>query len=85
MKKESYDEIVKTISNPDTLAEGIVKLREQIDADVADYNALLNSRDTLRDTNAKLALRITNDVSIKSEPQLSKEEKTQKFIDKFYV
>ena len=85
MKKEAYDEIVKTISNPDTLAEGIVKLREQIDADVADYNALLNSRDTLRDTNAKLALRITNDVSIKSEPQLSREEKTKKFTDQFYV
>ena len=85
MKKEAYDEIVKTISNPDTLAEGIVKLREQIDLDVADYNALLNSRDTLRDTNAKLALRITNDVSIKSEPQLSREEKTQKFINQFYV
>lgn len=85
MKKEAYDEIVKTISNPDTLAEGIVKLREQIDTDVADYNALLNSRDTLRDTNAKLALRITNDVSIKSEPQLSKEEKTQQFMNKFYA
>lgn len=85
MKLDAYESIIKQVSNPDTLAEGLVNLREQLKTDEANYNNLLNSNNTLRDTNAKLALRITNDVSIKNEPELSREEKSAEFMKKFYV
>ena len=85
MKLDDYESIIKQVSNPDTLAEGLVNLREQLKTDEVNYNNLVTSNNTLRDTNAKLALRITNDVSIKNEPELSREEKSAEFMKKFYV
>ena len=85
MKLDAYESIIKQVSNPDTLAEGLVNLREKLKTDEANYKSLVNSNNTLRDTNAKLALRITNDVSIKNEPELSREEKSAEFMKKFYV
>lgn len=79
MKKSDYEKIIKLISNPDTLAEGLVELDTQLTNDEADYNKISESVNTLRDTNARLALRITTPVTI--EPTEPEVDKTQELID----
>lgn len=59
MKVTDYAGIVEKLSNPDTAAEGLVDLDAQLKKDEEDYNKIFESNNTLRDTNSKLALRIT--------------------------
>lgn len=76
MKAESYNSIIEKISNPDTLAEGLVDLKTALGADEADYKKLEESNATLRDTNARLALRITEPVTQK-EPETKEPTKEE--------
>ena len=62
MDIRNYDAIITTLSNPDTFAEGLVQLNEQLKTDATNYTNLVNSNNNLRDTNARLALRVTNTV-----------------------
>lgn len=84
MRASDYTEIIQQVSNPDTLAEGLVNLRERLRTDELSYQELVNSNNTLRDTNGKLAARITTDVTIKNEPELTREQKSAEFMKKFY-
>lgn len=59
MKVTDYTAIIDKLSNPDTAAEGLVDLDAQLKKDEEDYNKIFESNNTLRDTNSKLALRIT--------------------------
>lgn len=59
MKIEDYSNIIEKLSNPDTAAEGLVDLNTQLGVDAKAYEDLQKSNDTLRDSNSKLALRIT--------------------------
>lgn len=69
MVKTDYDKIIEQLANPDTVADAIAQLSEQLDKDVKAYDGLVQSNDVLRDTNAKLALRITAPINnVGSEP-----------------
>lgn len=74
MKKADYSNIIKMISNPDTLAEGLVELDSLLDRHEQEYTDMNNSVNTLRDTNARLALRITSPVQEVKEPEVNKTE-----------
>ena len=58
MKKSDYDPIITLLSNPDTVVDGIVQLNDKLTADEAAYDALVTSNNSLRDVNAKYALRV---------------------------
>lgn len=60
MKKTDYDNIIEMLGNPDTVGEGLISLSNQLEKDESDFNRLSDSVNTLRDTNSKLALKITN-------------------------
>lgn len=64
MNKESYKSLLAKLADPTTVADTIVELNKLLDSDFkavddmkADYDSKLNA---LRDTNAKLALRLTD-------------------------
>lgn len=64
MNKESYKSLLAKLADPTTVADTIVELNNLLDKDIkavddmkADYDSKLNA---LRDTNAKLALRLTD-------------------------
>lgn len=70
MKKAEYDEILKNLADPDQAAQALVDLATKLAADETEFTNLTNSVNTLRDTNAKLALRITAPVTEpKTEPE----------------
>lgn len=60
MKKADYDGIIALLGNPDTVADGLVQLSEKLTTDENEFNSLNASVNTLRDTNAKLALKVTS-------------------------
>ena len=60
MKKSDYNDIIKKISNPDTMAEGIVELTNRLEADESDFTRMQDSVNKLRDVNSQLALKVTN-------------------------
>lgn len=75
MKKSDYNDIITKISNPDTMAEGIVDLTNKLEADEKDFNRITDSINKLRDTNSQLALKITNVVQdVPSEEDIAKQE-----------
>lgn len=74
MKKSDYQNIIKMVSNPDTLAEGLVELDSLLDRHEKEYTDLNNSVNTLRDANARLALKITNPIPETKEPEVDKTE-----------
>ncbi|MBD5522498.1 MAG: hypothetical protein HDR03_14965 [Lachnospiraceae bacterium] len=76
MTKSAYDSIVSDLANPDKFSEALVRLNDQLTKDEADFitiqadkDKLTNSVNDLRDTNAKLALRITQPVQQTQEVQ----------------
>lgn len=71
MTKADYNDIITSLSNPDTVSDGLVRLSEKLLADEQQFSKLTESINNLRDTNAKLALRITTPVEIK-EPEAEK-------------
>lgn len=62
MKKAEYDAIIKKLSNPDLLSEGLVELSNKLDEDEKDFDRINESINSLRDVNSRLALSITNKV-----------------------
>ena len=78
MEYKNYEQIIQSVSNPDTMADGIVQLTEQLRADEQAYNNLVQSVNSLRDTNARLALRITNPVN---EPDIKQPTNIDLFED----
>ena len=60
MRAEDYNNIITKLSNPDSFAEGLTDLSEKLRNDEVDYNKLVDSNNNLRDTNSRLALKITN-------------------------
>lgn len=71
MRKADYSDIITLLGNPDTVAEGLVKLSDKLTVDEAEFGRLTESNNSLRDTNAKLALRITEPVKV-TEPEKEK-------------
>lgn len=76
------------LQNPDTIAEAIVEIDEMItryETEKSDTNARLadleKSNATLRDTNARLALKITGDTTPEEpEPEKTPEEEDAEFL-----
>lgn len=58
MKKSDYDSIITLLSNQDTVVDGIVQLNDKLTADEVAYDEIVKSNNTLRDLNAKYALRV---------------------------
>lgn len=81
MNTSEYEAIIQKISNPDTLAEGLVELNDKLKNDEDTYNRLVESNNNLRDTNSKLALRITTPIEVKEEPEV-KEETYEEFLSR---
>jgi len=69
MKKSDYNDIIKKISNPDTMAEGIVELTNKLEADESDFTRMQDSVNKLRDVNSQLALKVTNVVQDVPNPE----------------
>lgn len=75
MKKSDYNDIITKISNPDTMAEGIIDLTNKLEADENEFARLQTSVNDLRDVNSKLALKVTNVVQDTPSPEdLAKQE-----------
>lgn len=68
MTLDNYNDVIAKLGNPDTIAEGLVDLNSQLQKDIDEYKAIKSSNDSLRDTNSRLALRITKGVSDINEP-----------------
>ena len=83
MKADDYNNIIKQISDPDTMSEGLVQLSEKLKTDEMDFNRLVESNNNLRDTNSKLALRITNGVESKKPEPTNEEIFDNLFLSKF--
>ena len=88
MKKSDYNDIITKISNPDTMAEGIIDLTNKLEADEKDFERISKSINDLRDTNSKLALKITNVVQDPgpTPEELAKQEEEaleQEFLNQF--
>lgn len=81
MNASEYEAIIQKISNPDTLAEGLVELNDKLKNDEDTYNRLVESNNSLRDTNSKLALRITTPIEVNKEPEV-KEETYEEFLSR---
>ena len=81
MNASEYEAIIQKISNPDTLAEGLVELNDKLKNDEDTYNRLVESNNNLRDTNSKLALGITTPIEVKEEPEV-KEETYEEFLSR---
>lgn len=63
MKVSDYADIISKLSNPDTSAEGLVELNDRLKIDEEEYTKITESVNTLRDTNSKLALRVTENIT----------------------
>lgn len=83
MRANDYDTIIKQISNPDTMSEGLVQLSDKLKNDELEYNKIIESNNNLRDTNSKLALRITNGVEPKAPEPTNEEIFDSLFLSKF--
>lgn len=83
MKVDDYKDIITSISNPDTMSEGLIMLNEQLKNDEMSFNKLMDSNNNLRDTNARLALRITSGVEVKEVEPTNEEIFENLFSSKF--
>ena len=83
MKKTDYDGIIAMLGNPDTVGEGLINLSNQLEKDESDFNRLNDSVNTLRDTNSKLALKITNIVDDKPSEEDLKAQRDKALEDEF--
>lgn len=84
MTLEEYRKTIKDLSDDDKRSEAIITLSDEIEKDLAiveNYNSKLEEKEetinSLRETNAKLALRITNEYLGEGE----KEEEEIKSVD----
>lgn len=83
MKKTDYDGIIAMLGNPDTVGDGLISLSNQLEKDESDFNRLNDSVNTLRDTNSKLALKITNIVDDTPSEEEILAEKNKQLEDEF--
>ena len=85
MKKSDYNEIIKKLSNPDTVAEGIVELSNQLDVDETSYESLIESNNKLRDANSQFVLKLTNVVQKDDtpDPETIAKQEAQALEDEF--
>lgn len=85
MKKSDYNEIIKKLSNPDTVAEGIVELSNQLDVDEKSYDSLIESNNKLRDANSQFVLKLTNVVQKDAtpDPETIAKQEAQALEDEF--
>ena len=60
MKRSDYNEIIKKLSDPNTVADAIIELSNQLDVDEKSYNNLVESNNKLRDTNMQYVLKLTS-------------------------
>lgn len=83
MRADDYKEIIQSISNPDTMSEGLIQLSEKLKTDEFEFNKIVESNNNLRDTNSKLALRITTGVPEKAPEPTNEEIFENLFTSKF--
>jgi hypothetical protein len=85
MKKSDYNEIIKKLSNPDTVADAIVELSNQLDVDEKSYNNLVESNNKLRDANSQFVLKLTNVVQKDDvpDPETIAKQEAQALEDEF--
>lgn len=83
MKKDNYTSIIEKLSNPDTFADGLIDLNSQLDNDCNEYEKLVTSNNSLRDTNSKLALRVTETVKLDNNTDNNVEETPEKIYGDF--
>lgn len=85
MKKSDYNEIIKKLSNPDTVADAIVELSNQLDVDEKSYNNLIESNNKLRDANSQFVLKLTNVVQKDDvpDPETIAKQEAQALEDEF--
>lgn len=83
MKKDNYTAIIEKLSNPDTFADALIDLSSQLDNDCNEYNKLVESNNNLRDTNSKLALRVTETVKIDNSTDNNDEDTPEKIYGDF--
>jgi hypothetical protein len=85
MKKSDYNEIIKKLSNPDTVADAIVELSNQLDVDEKSYNNLVESNNKLRDANSQFVLKLTNVVQKEDvpDPETIAKQEAQALEDEF--
>lgn len=86
MNKAKYQEAMKLLRNPDTHAEGLVMLDGLVNTDTEAFTAnqqLMKDKDasitTLRDSQARLALKLTEDITGKGTPDPVNETPDQEF------
>lgn len=81
MKKSDYTDIIKLVSAPDTIVEGLEQLNTMLDKHEKEYNDLNDNINKLRDTNSRLALRITAPVMEEQQIELTPEQKANDIIE----
>lgn len=69
MKASTYNDIIRLISDPDTMTDGISKLQAQLEVDEEAYNNILQRNNNLLKENNKLVLKNTNLVSTEKSPE----------------
>lgn len=74
MKVAEYNDVITMLGNPDTVSEGLIQLSEKLKTDELEYNKIVDSNNNLRDTNSKLALRITNTIPPEKHVEPTNEE-----------
>ena len=89
MLKSDYDEIIKKITDADTIADGVMELTEQLRKDEAEYKELVASNDNLRKANGNMLMRLTDiadrDAKDAVKPEPTPEEARQEFFDKYFT
>lgn len=85
MKKSDYNEIIKKLSDPNTVADAIIELSNQLDVDEKSYNNLVESNNKLRDANSQFVLKLTNVVQKEDvpDPETIAKQEAQALEDEF--
>ena len=60
MRADDYNYIIKQISNPYTMSDGLVQLRKKLKEDEMEYNRIVEYNSFLRDASINLSLQNKN-------------------------
>lgn len=89
MQKSNYDEIIKKISDSNTVADGVMELVEQLRKDEAEYKELVASNDNLRKANGNMLMRLTDiadrDAKEAVKPEPTPDEARKDFFDQYFT
>lgn len=85
MKKSDYNEIIKKLSDPNTVADAIIELSNKLDVDEKSYNNLIDANNKLRDANSQFVLKLTNVVQKEDvpDPETIAKQEAQALEDEF--